>query len=71
METTALSQDQLKEVTTKGRYIASGQIGTKSAQLYLFEENYFVVWYKRSVNFVSIHKIEQVTADTAKMLFPV
>ena len=66
---TILSPENTAEITKKGRYITSGFIGTKSAELYFFKDQYYVVWYKRSLNFVSIHKIEAVTGSTAKMLF--
>jgi hypothetical protein len=69
METKSISDDLTRLVTTKGRYIASGQIGTKTAQLYLMNDQHYVVWYKRSINFMSLHKIEAVSEETARMLF--
>ena len=69
MDTVQQTQAQAQLLATTGRYIASNHIGTRDAQLYLLNDHYFIIWYKRSINFVSVSKVEEVSGNTAKMLF--
>jgi hypothetical protein len=69
MQTTEIFQEQATELTSNARYITTNQIGTKTAELYFKDNKYYIVWYRRSINFLSVHKVEEITLPTARMLF--
>ena len=69
MQTIDTFQVEATNVRCNGRYIATNQIGTKTVELYLFNGEYYVIWYRRSLNFTALYKVEKISLQTAMMIF--
>jgi hypothetical protein len=69
MQTTETILEQALEIKSKARYISSNTLGTKTLELYLHDKEYFVIWFRRTINFNAVYKVESINLNTAKMLF--